>query len=86
MLRRNSTSGGGGPTRKPRADVYTMLLLLALGAVIIACLLLYLDVKHANGTASTGATWSSTLDAPEAPTQLIADAGEQPFTPARLTA
>jgi hypothetical protein len=33
-----------GPYRKPRADIYTWMLALALVAILIACLCLYLEV------------------------------------------
>jgi hypothetical protein len=38
------SSGSGGPYRKPRLDIYTVILALALVAIIIACIVLYLEV------------------------------------------
>ena len=38
------SSSSGGPYRKPRADVYTWMLLLAFVAIVIACICLYLEV------------------------------------------
>lgn len=32
-----------GPYRKPRADIYTVLLVIAVVALLIACILLYLE-------------------------------------------
>ena len=39
-----SSPGSGGPYRKPRVDVYTWMLFLALVAIVIACVCLYLEV------------------------------------------
>jgi len=36
----------GGPYRKPRADLYTMLLLISLAAIIIAIVCLYLETAE----------------------------------------
>lgn len=36
----------GQAYRKPRADVYTLMLLVALVAIIIACLCLYFEMKR----------------------------------------
>jgi len=41
MSPRNSTSPSGGPYRKPRADVYTILLIIALIALMIGIWRLY---------------------------------------------
>lgn len=45
--RSSSTSGlsstGRGPYRKPRADIYTVLLAIAAIALLVACVLLYLE-------------------------------------------
>ena len=38
------SSSSGGPYRKPRLDVYTVMLALALVAIIIACIVLYAEV------------------------------------------
>ena len=38
------TSSSGGPYRKPRLDIYTVMLALALAAIIIACIVLYFEV------------------------------------------
>jgi hypothetical protein len=40
-----STDKSGGPYRKPRADVYTVLLAVALVALLIGILCLYLEMK-----------------------------------------
>ena len=40
-----SNPGAGGPYRKPRADLYTMFLLIALAAIIIGIVCLYLDAQ-----------------------------------------
>ena len=42
MSRQKSSSG---PRRKPRTDIYTMLLLLAFLAIIVSCIFFYLEVK-----------------------------------------
>ncbi|MHC4178138.1 MAG: hypothetical protein ACYSWU_11565 [Planctomycetota bacterium] len=39
----SSAKKPGGPYRKPRADVYTVLLILALIAVLLCILVLYLE-------------------------------------------
>ena len=39
----NSSSKPGGPYRKPQADVYTILLALALVALLLGILVLYLE-------------------------------------------
>lgn len=36
----------GGPTRKPRTDIYTLMLLLSLLAIIIGTVFLYLETKE----------------------------------------
>ena len=41
----DSNNKSGGPYRKPRADVYTVLLILALIAILLGILLLYLEQK-----------------------------------------
>ena len=38
------SSRSGGPYRKPRVDLYTVMLALALVAIIIACIVLYAEV------------------------------------------
>ena len=38
------SSSSGGPYRKPRLDIYTVMLTLALVAIIIACIVLYAEV------------------------------------------
>ena len=66
----------GGPYRKPRLDIYTVMLALALVAIIIACIVLYLEVAdygsppYQAGLAApvrTGLPASSTLDPPSGP-------------------
>ena len=42
----SSRSSIRGPYRKPRVDIYTVLLALALVAIIIGCVVLYLDVAE----------------------------------------
>ncbi len=39
-------SKSGGPHRKPRADVYTFMLIVALIAIIIAIVCLYFEMKR----------------------------------------
>jgi hypothetical protein len=39
----NPASSKHGPYRKPRADVYTVLLIIALVAVLVGCLFAYLE-------------------------------------------
>jgi hypothetical protein len=41
----DSNNGSGGPYRKPRADLYTVLLTLALIAILLGILCLYLEMK-----------------------------------------
>lgn len=38
------SSSKHGPYRKPRADIYTILLIVSLLAIIMACVFLYLEV------------------------------------------
>ena len=42
LARKSNTPGG--PYRKPRADIYTMLLLFTLIAIIVGCLVLWFEV------------------------------------------
>jgi hypothetical protein len=44
-----------GPYRKPQADIYTLLLLLSLVAVIMATVLLYLETKDYGSPPHKGA-------------------------------
>jgi hypothetical protein len=44
----SATSKGGGPYRKPRADIYTFLLIVSLVALILAILCLYFEMKSYN--------------------------------------
>ncbi len=44
MSPRSSKPISGGPYRKPRADIYTLMLALALVAIVIGCICLYLEV------------------------------------------
>jgi hypothetical protein len=39
-------SPSAGPYRKPRADVYTFMLIVSLLAVIVGCLCLYFEMKR----------------------------------------
>ncbi len=41
----DSNNSSGGPYRKPRADLYTVLLILALIAILLAIICLYLEMK-----------------------------------------
>jgi len=41
-----SAKRSGGPYRKPRADVYTVLLAIALVALLLAILCLYMEMDH----------------------------------------
>jgi len=78
-----------GPYRKPRADVYTMLLLAALLAMVIGTVVLYLETQE-YGPQPFGAAWpngstgilpvvadGSTRIVPV----LVADAGQTPVAP-----
>lgn len=38
------SSSNHGPYRKPRADIYTVLLIISLVAILLACVFLYLEV------------------------------------------
>jgi hypothetical protein len=44
----NSTNKPGGSFRKPRADFYTILLVIALLAILVAILFLYLHMQTYN--------------------------------------
>jgi len=41
-----SSTRSGGPYRKPRFDLYTWMLFISLMAIVIACVCLFLEVKH----------------------------------------
>ncbi len=45
MASLDSNNNSGGPYRKPRADLYTVLLILALVAILLAILCLYFEMK-----------------------------------------
>ncbi len=45
MSPRRSSSTAGGPYRKPRADLYTALLAIALVALLLGVFCLYLEMK-----------------------------------------
>lgn len=44
MSPRSSANKPGGPYRKPRADLYTILLAIALAAILLGILCLYLEM------------------------------------------
>lgn len=55
----------GGPYRKPRVDIYTMLLLFTLIAIIVGCVALYKEVADYGDTplsARPGGTLVTELD------------------------
>jgi hypothetical protein len=39
----------GGPARKPKTNVYTLLLVIALAALLTGCLFLYLEIRRFGG-------------------------------------
>lgn len=39
----------GGPARKPKTSIYTLLLVIALVALLIGCLFLYLEIRRFGG-------------------------------------
>jgi len=45
MIVSSADNKPGGPYRKPRADLYTMLLIISLIAILLAILCLYLEMK-----------------------------------------
>ena len=45
MSSRKSSSKPGGPYRKPQADIYTVMLVLALVAIIVGIVCLYLEME-----------------------------------------
>lgn len=50
------SSSNQGPYRKPRADVYTVLLIIALVAILLSVLFLHLEVKdmpHEGGSSAS---------------------------------
>ena len=59
----DSNNHSGGPYRKPRADLYTVLLMLALIAILLAILCLYLEMKIYDFKFK-GATAAATLEVP----------------------
>ena len=74
------SSSSGGPYRKPRLDVYTVMLALALVAIIIACIVLYYEVADYGQP-----PYPSRLDAPvgvDLPTPpTVARCPENPSAP-----
>ena len=67
------TPGKTGPYRKPRADVYTVLLLVALIAMIVSCVVLYVEVLD-YGENPLGAAPASTRT-PQSPATGLAWGG-----------
>jgi len=59
----DSTNSPGSPYRKPRADLYTVLLVLALIAILLAILCLYLEMKMYDFKFK-GATVAAALEVP----------------------
>ncbi len=39
----------GGAARKPKTNIYTLLLVIALVALLVGCLFLYLEIKRFGG-------------------------------------
>lgn len=56
----------GGPYRKPRADIYTVLLVLALIALLVGILCLYLEMEMYEWKIEGGPSVSAHLPAPTA--------------------
>ena len=69
MSRADSTDSPRGVyVQKPKADIYTVLLAIALVAILIACLLLFLEVRAYNYDFRTGRSirqrWTGHLSVP----------------------
>ena len=69
MSRTGSSSPSGGPYRKPRADLYTVLLVVALMALIAGTVFLFMEVKDYGSPPYQGApsAWVVPQHAPHAP-------------------
>ncbi len=55
----DSTKKPGGPHRKPRADVYTVFLILALSAILLAIVFLYFENERYDWDYEGGPTASA---------------------------
>jgi hypothetical protein len=42
--------GGGAPGRKPKTNIYTILLIIALVCLLIGCLTMWLEIKQLENT------------------------------------
>jgi hypothetical protein len=54
---------GGGPARKPKTNIYTLLLVIALVALLTGCLFLYLEIRRFGGFGAIHGSFSA-LSAP----------------------
>ncbi len=68
------SSSRQGPVRKPRADIFTVLLILALVALITACAFVYIDISRYEASA-----------APLGPAHSIVNTAVAVATPVNLT-
>ena len=46
---KSTSSSGGVVVQKPRSDVYTMMLIVSFVALVISCILLYLELGRYGG-------------------------------------
>lgn len=79
MSRPSSSDAPVGPVRKPRPDLYTMLLVVALLALIVGTVFLYIDWADYGPTPAgepavqTGLFWPTTPGVLESPPLLARD-------------
>jgi hypothetical protein len=69
----------GGAVRKPKTNIYTLLLIIALVALLVGCLFLFLEIKRFGGFGTVPGRLSA-ISAP-ASTQLA----QQPLASSRLS-
>jgi len=69
MSRTGSSSPSGGPHRKPRTDLYTVLLVVALMALIAGTVFLFMEVRDYGSPPYQGApsAWVMPHHGPQAP-------------------
>ena len=76
------SSRSGGPYRKPRVDLYTVMLALALVAIIIACIVLYAEVAdYGKPPYPAGLEAPVQTDVPAASTVAACCGPETPWVP-----
>jgi hypothetical protein len=68
----------GGAARKPKTNIYTLLLVIALVALLVGCLFLYLEIKRFGGFG----TIRGTVQATTAPANI--QFAQLPLAPSRL--